>query len=81
MSQALKTILVVDDELAIARVTAQLLEFEGYRVLTAGTGSEAIHAAADPGVSAVLLDIGLPDLDGFEVLRRLRQVRPCRFSW
>jgi DNA-binding response OmpR family regulator len=67
-----ETILVVDDEPAIVQVIRERLVREGYRVRTADSGETALAALQDP-VDLLLLDLMLPDLDGFEVLRRLRQ--------
>jgi two-component system, chemotaxis family, CheB/CheR fusion protein len=65
-------VLIVDDNSDAAATLAMLLQMEGHRVTTAadGQGALAAFASADPQV--VLLDIGLPDLDGYEVARRLR---------
>jgi two-component system KDP operon response regulator KdpE len=67
------TALVVDDELQIRRLLRACLESNGYRVLEAATGSEAIAQAAQHPLEVVLLDLGLPDLDGVTVLKRLRE--------
>lgn len=66
------TILVVDDEAAIHRFLEPTLVAEGYRVVHAMTGGRALELAAAERPDLVLLDLGLPDLDGKEVLRRLR---------
>src|SRR5581483_4666556 len=67
------TILVVDDEVEIRRLLRACLERDGYRVAEAATGDEAIGQAIRRHPSAVLLDTGLPDMDGLLVLRRLRE--------
>lgn len=66
-------VLVVDDELQIRRFLRITLEDNGYRVLECDTGEGAIREAARLRPDLVILDIGLPDLDGLEVLRRLRE--------
>jgi two-component system KDP operon response regulator KdpE len=66
------TILVVDDEPQIRRALRTSLEAHGYEVQTAGTGEEAVVAAAEDAPDLVFLDLGLPDLDGTEVIRRVR---------
>jgi len=67
------TILVVDDEIPIRRFLRAGLEGQGYRFVEAATGMEAISAAAMRAPSLVLLDLGLPDIDGFDVVRRIRE--------
>ena len=66
-------ILVVDDEPQLLRVLRPTLAMAGYEVTTAETGEEAIATAASAGVDAILLDLGLPDLDGKEVISRVRE--------
>lgn len=66
------TVLVVDDEAAIHRFLEPTLAAEGYRVLRAATGRRALEMAAADRPDLVVLDLGLPDLDGKEVLRQLR---------
>ena len=64
--------LVVDDEAAILRALRAGLEARGYRVRTATSGQEAIDTTALEAPDVVVLDLGLPDLDGIEVCRRIR---------
>ena len=66
-------VLVVDDELQIRRFLRIALEANGYRVFEAATGNEAIREAARLRPDLVILDMGLPDMDGLDVLRRLRE--------
>jgi PAS domain S-box-containing protein len=68
-------ILVVDDNPDTTATLALLLERTGHRVHVAHDGLEAVHAAATFHPDVVLLDIGLPKLNGFEVARRIRQER------
>jgi DNA-binding response OmpR family regulator len=70
-----RRILVVDDEPGIRDVLRAYLENEGFVVDEADTGAEALRRAgtAGAGPDLILLDVGLPDLDGFEVLRLLRR--------
>lgn len=67
-----RRLLVVDDNEDAAMTLSRLLEHAGYEVRQAYNGPEALRAAAEFRPNAVLLDIGLPDLDGYEVARRLR---------
>jgi len=66
------TILLVDDEEAVRRVLSFPLERDGYTVVQAGDGEEALRRFGDEQVDLVVLDIMLPRLDGLEVCRRLR---------
>jgi two-component system OmpR family response regulator len=68
-------ILVVDDEPAITDLLATALRYMGYQVTTAATGFAALDAAATAAPDLVVLDVMLPDIDGFEVCRRLRAAR------
>ena len=65
-------ILVVDDEPPIRRLLRISLAVHGYRVLEAGSGAEATALIGSEKPDAVILDLGLPDIDGVEVLRRVR---------
>ena len=65
-------VLVVDDEPQIRRALRTSLEAHGYEVVAVGTGEEGVLAAADWGADLMLLDLGLPDMEGTEVLRRVR---------
>ncbi|MGH2660077.1 MAG: response regulator transcription factor, partial [Actinomycetota bacterium] len=65
-------VLVVEDEVKMAGLLKRGLEEEGYAVDTAGDGREALWLATENPYDAIVLDVMLPDLDGFEVCRRLR---------
>jgi two-component system OmpR family response regulator len=65
-------VLVVDDEENISFLVGAALRLQGYRVESAGTGAAALATAASLDPQVVVLDIQLPDFDGYEVLRRLR---------
>jgi len=68
-----QTILVVEDESSIASFVALYLKNAGYGVQTVGTGSEAIETVESGRPALVVLDLMLPDIDGIEVCRRIRQ--------
>jgi two-component system KDP operon response regulator KdpE len=65
--------LVIDDELQIRRLLRVCLEAKGYRVAEAASGQEGITQAAQYPPDVVILDLGLPDMDGVAVLKRLRE--------
>jgi len=67
-----RRVLVVDDEAGIRRVLRGFLEAEGFDVTEAATGRAALDEVRSGHPDLVLLDVMLPDLDGFEVLRRIR---------
>lgn len=66
-------LLLVDDEPQLIRALRPALNAEGYEVLTSETGLEAIALMATEPCDVILLDLGLPDMDGKEVIRRLRE--------
>ncbi|MCF3139791.1 response regulator [Paenarthrobacter sp. AR 02] len=66
-------VLVVDDDPHIVRALAITLKGHGYAVITAVDGESALHAAAQRPVNIVILDLGLPDIDGATVITRLRE--------
>ncbi|MGX2039263.1 response regulator [Methylocaldum sp. MU1018] len=68
-----KRILVVDDNTDAVESLALLLELEGHEIKTALDGPSALQLASGFHPQAVLLDIGLPGMDGYEVARRLRE--------
>jgi two-component system KDP operon response regulator KdpE len=73
MSPADTTILVIEDEAPIRRFLRASLETQGLKMLEAATGQEGLALAASCRPDVVLLDLGLPDLEGLEVIRRLRE--------
>jgi DNA-binding response OmpR family regulator len=71
----MKTILVVDDALNIRRLLQEYLTEQGYRVVTAVNGREALYSARHEQPDLILLDLMMPEMDGYEFLRRWRQER------
>ena len=69
-------VLVADDEPRITKLVAITLTDEGFRVVTAASGEEALRKAEEMRPDIVLLDVVMPDLDGIEVMRQLREWRP-----
>jgi DNA-binding response OmpR family regulator len=68
-----ETILLVDDDAALLEVTSIVLSSEGYRVLTAEDGYEALKEVGRERLDLVVLDVMMPNLSGFEVLKRIRE--------
>lgn len=69
-------ILIVEDEARIAGFVEDALRSEGFSPVVARTGPEGVALGVDPAVDLIILDVMLPDLDGFEVLKALRRRRP-----
>jgi two-component system, OmpR family, response regulator len=70
-------VLVVDDEATLAELMSMALRLEGWDVRSAADGVSAVRTARDFRPDAVVLDVMLPDVDGFEVLRRMRAEAPA----
>jgi len=68
-------ILVVDDNRSLVRVLERVLESEGFEVLTALDGPQGLRKARDEKPDLIILDVIMPDMDGYEVCRRLRRDR------
>jgi two-component system response regulator ResD len=68
-----RTVLVVDDEPTITEIVARYLERAGYRTHCAKTGVQALQLASEHDPDLVVLDLMLPELDGFQVLRQLQE--------
>lgn len=66
-------ILVVEDEPAIADTITYALRTEGFDVVWASTGGEALHLLEENGIRLILLDVGLPDQNGFDVCKQIRK--------
>ena len=71
-SSAVK-VLIIDDETQIRKFLDIALRAQGYKTLLAETGQQGLETLALHGADLVILDLGLPDLDGLEVLRHLRE--------
>src|SRR6188472_2581170 len=73
MSAKAQSILVVEDETSIASFVSMYLKNAGYAVRVAGTGHDALEQAGSDPPALIILDLMLPDLDGIDVCRRVRQ--------
>jgi DNA-binding response OmpR family regulator len=71
--QAMKTILIVDDKISAQRLVADYLTANGFRTVVANNGREALYVARHERPDLVLLDIMMPEMDGFEFIRRFRK--------
>ncbi|MGH8706615.1 MAG: response regulator, partial [Burkholderiales bacterium] len=67
-----RLVMVVDDSLTVRKITARLLEREGYRVLTAKDGVDALEQMKDALPAVMLVDIEMPRMDGFDLTRQVR---------
>lgn len=74
--RASKLILIVDDDIFVSQMVAERLKVEGYAAMTAATGKEAVASLVAFHPACVLLDLTLPDMSGFEVLKRIKAFRP-----
>lgn len=69
-------ILVVDDEKLIVQLMERVLKRAGYRVATAATGSEGVLAAINLSPDLILMDISMPELDGYEATQLIKRIQP-----
>lgn len=74
MPQSARVVLVVDDEEMMRLTTARILRRAGFDVVEAGTGADAIRIAQEGRLDAAILDVGLPDMTGFEIAERLGEM-------
>jgi DNA-binding response OmpR family regulator len=73
------TILVCDDHAEIVDMLVSVLQLEGFQPVPAYCGADALHAVQQRHIDLVLLDKALPDIDGFEVCRRIKEMFALRF--
>jgi DNA-binding response OmpR family regulator/putative methionine-R-sulfoxide reductase with GAF domain len=76
MSKPVARVLVVDDERFFREVIGEVLDKAGIPHVAAENGAEALRAASDPEIGVAVLDVQLPDMNGLEVFRRVREARP-----
>jgi DNA-binding response OmpR family regulator len=69
----MKKILIIEDDNFLQGLEVAKLEKEGYKILTASTGEEALKKIDEPAIDIVLLDLVLPDFDGFDILKKIRE--------
>ena len=73
-----KTVLVVDDYDDVRSVTRQALESFGYRVVEASSGAEAVRVAQEHSPDIILMDLSMPNMDGFATIHQLRRLLGLR---
>jgi two-component system, OmpR family, response regulator ResD len=73
-----QTVFIIDDETTIREVVRRYLEIEGYRVVEAGDGAQALDLLRQQRADLVLLDIMLPNIDGYTLARALRNAPDLR---
>ncbi len=73
-----KVILVVDDSSTVRKFVAASLNMKGFRVVTAGDGIEALECMPAEKFDLIILDLNMPDMDGFEFMRTLRETPEYR---
>lgn len=74
--QSSPSILIVDDEISVGRVFSEVLRYEGYRTTLAHSGAEAVEAMRRQRYALIFLDLVMPDMDGLETLKAVRQIDP-----
>jgi DNA-binding response OmpR family regulator len=70
----MKKVLIIEDDSFLQGLEANKLKKEGYEVITASSGKEAIKKIYEPNIDAILLDLILPDIDGFEILQKIKTI-------
>lgn len=70
----MKKALIIEDDSFLQGLEAGKLEKEGYKIITASTGEEAMRKIHEPGLDVILLDLILPDFDGFEILKKIKTI-------
>lgn len=76
--QVRKTVLVVDDYDDVRAITKKALESFGYRVIEAGSGAEAVRVAQAESPDLILMDLSMPNMDGFATIHKLRRLLGLR---
>jgi DNA-binding response OmpR family regulator len=74
----MKKILIIEDDSFLQGLEAGKLEKEGYNVITASTGQEAMKKINEPDIAIILQDLILPDFDGFEILKKIKETEKLK---
>ncbi|MNJ94035.1 Transcriptional regulatory protein ZraR [compost metagenome] len=70
------TVLIIDDEKKICSLLARIIELEGFKVFQAGTGKEGLKILANNEIYVVISDVKLPDINGVELVKEIKKIRP-----
>ncbi|MFA5773721.1 MAG: response regulator [Candidatus Paceibacterota bacterium] len=74
----MRKILIIEDDSFLQGLEASKLEKEGYGIITASSGGEAMKKINEPNIDVILLDLILPDFDGFELLKKIREIKTLK---
>ncbi|MFA6515259.1 MAG: response regulator [Candidatus Paceibacterota bacterium] len=74
----MKKVLIIEDDSFLQGLEASKIEKEGYSIITASSGEEAMKKIYEPGIDIVLLDLILPNFDGFEILKKIKEVEELK---
>ena len=74
----MKKILIIEDDSFLQGLEAGKLEKEGYKVITASSGEEAMKKINEPEIDIILLDLILPNFDGFDILKKVRETEATK---
>jgi len=70
----MKKVLIIEDDSFLQGLEANKLEKNGFEVITASSGEEGIKKINEPNIDVILLDLVLPDFDGFDILKKIREI-------
>jgi DNA-binding response OmpR family regulator len=71
----MKKVLIIEDDSFLQGLEAGKLERDGFEVITASSGEEALKKIKEPGIDIILLDLILPNFDGFEILKKIKEIK------